>query len=244
MATFPSMKGGALVGNRLVLAGAVLYLLEWVAIALCHIDAPLGADASEAHVASSYSGSAEAWGFAAGWFSIVLLGRLLIMTGLRSVLTESGRGQRLMDLAVVAMAVSVTVEVATYAVTAGAAWYLDNGGSVDVVRGLDAGMFELGKMVFGPAGVSIICAGVAMWASGLFSRVLCGIGVVGGVAMMLSGLAFAAPEFNGLSDTLSNGALLFWIWMLWTGVLCWRATLRQASSPAREPGLTAASGGA
>lgn len=233
-----------LVGNRLVLSGAVLYLLEWVAIAVGHLDAPLGADVSAAHVTSSYSGSAGMWGWAAGWFSIVLLGRVLIMTGLRAALTESGRPQRIMDLAVAAMAVSVAIEVTTYAVVAGGAWYLDNGGSVSVVRGLDAAMFGLGKMVFGTAGVSVLCAVAAMWASGLFSRVLCAIGLVGGVLMAVAELAFGAPKFNGLNDALTSGAFLFWIWMLWAGVVCWRATTRQAASPAGEPGLPPAPGGA
>ena len=230
------------VGNRLVLAGSVLYLLEWVAIAVAHVDAPLGADVSATHVASAYSGSAETWGWAAGWFSIVLLGRVLIMTGLRATLTESGRPQRIMDFAVAVMAVSVAIEITTYAVVAGGAWYLDNGGSVAAVRGMDAAMFGLGKMVFGTAGVSVICAAAAMWASGLFSRVLCTIGLVGGVGMAVSALAFAAPKFNGFNDTLSSGALLFWIWMLWAGVVCWRAAPRKEASATGEPGFTSAAG--
>jgi hypothetical protein len=230
----------ALVGNRLVLAGSVIYLLEWVAIVVAHLDAPLGADVSAAHVASSYAGNADVWGWAAGWFSIVLLGRLLIMTGLRSVLADSGRPQRVMDLAVATMTVSVAVEISTYAVVAGASWYVDHGGSITVVRGLDAATFELDHRVFAAAGASAMCAGAAMWASGLFPRVLSGLGLVGGFGMVLSGLVFNAPKFNGLNDTLSSGAALFWIWMLWTGVLCWRATPGRASSPAHEPGVAAA----
>src|SRR4051812_3045914 len=81
----------SLVGNRLVLAGSVLYLLEWVAIVTASVSVPLGATASAADLAKSYAGNAEALGWAAGWFSVVLLGRILIMTGLRTALAASGR---------------------------------------------------------------------------------------------------------------------------------------------------------
>jgi hypothetical protein len=233
-----------LVGNRLVLVGSVLYLLEWVAIIAAHVDAPLGADVSASDVTSAYSGSTDAWGWAAGWFSVVLLGRVLIMTGLRSALVDSGRPQRIMDFAVVAMAASVILEVATYAGTAGGAWYLDNGGSSDVVRGLDAAMFLLNNMIFGPLGVAVLCAGAAMWISGLFSRVLCGIGLLAGVAATLLGVAFAAPGASSAAEALGFALLLFWIWMLWAGVLCWRATPSRAVSPTSEPEVRPASGGA
>lgn len=226
MTTTTSTERRALVGNRLVLAGAVLYLLEWVAILTTHLDAPLGADVSRAHVTSSYSGSAGSWCFAAGWFSIVLLGRILLMSGLRSALAESGRPQRIMDFAVPVMAVSVALEITTYAVVGGASWYLDHGGSADVVRGLDAASFEVGKMVFGTAGVALACAAAAMWSSGLFSRVLCAVGVVGGILLVLPALFLNAPRFNDVADALTSAAVLLWIWMLWTGTVCWRATAR------------------
>jgi len=211
-----------LVGNRLVLAGSVLYLLEWVAIIAANIDAPLGADVSAGHVTSSYSGSTTSWGWAAGWFSVVLLGRVLLVVGIRSALADSGRPQRIMDFAVVAMAASVILEVATYAVTAGSAWYLDGGGSADVVRGLDAAAFLLNNMIFGPLGVAILCSAGAMWWSGLFPRVLCGIGLVAGVGGVLVGVAASAPAATGTAAALGIAVPLFWIWMLWTGVLCWR----------------------
>jgi hypothetical protein len=62
-----------------------------------------------------------------------------------------------------------------------------------------------------------------MWRSGLFPRVLPGLGAVAGVLSALVALAFAAPRFAGMSQALSSAALLFWIWIIWTGVVLWRA---------------------
>jgi hypothetical protein len=220
---------GLLVGNRMVLAGAVLYLLEWVAIVAAAIPVPLGATASGADVLAAYSGHQEALGWAAGWFSVVLLGRILIVTGLRTALADSGRREPLMDFAVAAMAVSVTLEIATYAMTAGASWYAGHGGSLGQVRGLDSAAFYVNNMIWGPCGVAVVCCGVAMWRSALFPRVLNALALVGGAALILAGVAFQSPRFTALSDGLTSGAVLFWVWMLWTGVLLWRATRRVAT---------------
>ena len=56
-----------LVGNRLVLVGAVLYLLEWVAIIAAGIGAPVGAAASTQDLLTAYVGHAQALGWPAGW---------------------------------------------------------------------------------------------------------------------------------------------------------------------------------
>src|SRR4051794_31335435 len=122
MTTLTDTERPVLVGNRLVLAGSVLYLLEWVAIVAASVDAPVGAATGGHDLASTYAGHAQALGWAAGWFSVVLLGRILIMTGLRAALVASGRPSPLMDLAVAAMVVSVALEIATYAIVAGTAW--------------------------------------------------------------------------------------------------------------------------
>lgn len=218
-----------LVGNRMVLAGAVLYLLEWVAIDTARVSVPVGAGASAAKVLDAYVGHASAFAWAAGWFSVVLLGRVLITTGLRSALAASGRPQPLMDLAVVAMAVSVTLEIAVYALTAGASWTLANGGAGGTVRGLDAAAFMLNQMLFGPLGVAVLCSGWAMWRSGLFARVLCLIGIVSGAGGVVLGVAFASPSYAGVAQALNFSVALFWVWMLWTGVVLWRRTSRSAA---------------
>ncbi|MGH3508883.1 MAG: hypothetical protein ACRDPI_01470, partial [Nocardioidaceae bacterium] len=169
-----------LIGNRLVLAGAVLYLLEWVAIIAASVGVPVGAGVSVHDLTSAYSGHADAIGWAAGWFSVVELGRVLLMVGLRDALARSGKAHPMMDVAVVAMAVSVTVEIVVYAVSAGAAWSLERGGSVAVTRALDAVAFQTNLMIYGPMGFSVLCAGLAMWRSGLFGRALSALAMVGG----------------------------------------------------------------
>ena len=213
---------GTLAGNRWVLTGAVLYLLEWVAILTTKMGVPVGAGTSAGKILHAYAGHTEAFAWAAGWFSVVLLGRVLIVTGLRTALVDSGRPHPLMDLAVVAMAASVVVEVATYAVTAGAAWTLDHGGSDATVRGLDAAAFMLNQMVYGPLGVAVLCSAWAMWRSTLFPRALCVVGLLAGGGGTLLGLAFSAPGMSGAAGPLSAAVPLFWIWMLWTGVVLWR----------------------
>lgn len=219
----PMQDRAPLVGNRLVLGGAILYLLEWVAILAAHLDAPLGADTSTSHVASAYGTHPQLWGWAAGWFSVVLLGRILIMTGLRGALSDSGRSHPLMEIAVAAMAVGVVLEIATYALVSGASWALVHGAQVGTVRALDAAAFQLNQMLFGPTGVAVLCAGIAMWHSGLFPRVLSGLGVVAGVLIAVVGLALVAPKYADLADALTSAVVLFWVWMLWTGVFVWRA---------------------
>ncbi|HEU4568348.1 MAG TPA: hypothetical protein VFR99_09965 [Marmoricola sp.] len=219
----------ALVGNRLVLAGAVGYLLEWVAIIVAGVGVPLGAAASGHDVAAAYAGHADSLGWAAGWFSVVLLGRVVLVAGLRSALAASGRPHPLMDVAVAAMAVSVALEIAVYTVAAGAAWSLAHGGSLATVRTLDAVSFQANQALYGPIGVSVLCAAVAMWRSQLFPRVLAGLGVVAGAVLSVLGLAVVAPRFAGLADTFSAAALLMWVWMLWSGVVCWRSGARAES---------------
>ena len=107
------------------------------------------------------------------------------------------------------------------------------------VRTLDSAAYMLNYMIYGPLGVSLLCAGAAMWLSGLFGKVLAGVALVPGLLATLLGLAFAAPKFEDVAAALLFAPLLFWIWMLWAGVVCWRATPSRSSSPAGEPGLRA-----
>jgi hypothetical protein len=219
------------VGNRLVLTGALLYLLEWVAIITARLDAPLGAGAPAQSVVAAYSGHAEWFAWAAGWFSVVLLGRILIMAGLRTALADSGRPQPVMDLAVAAMTVSVAIEIAAYAVVAGGAWSFAHGGTSELVRGLDAVAFVLNQMVFGPLGVSLVCAGVAMWKSQLLGRALPSLGLVAGALLSAVGLALTAPRYAAAAQGFTAAVALFWIWMLWLGVVLWR---RRSAVPTND----------
>lgn len=220
-----------LVGNRLVLIGALLYLLEWVAIIAAKVDPPLGADASTRDLVAAYDG-VQSLAWAAGWFSVVLLGRVLIMVGLRTALDRSGRDHPLMGLAVAAMLASVVVEIATYAIVSGAAWAHAHGSDMSTLRGLDATAFQLNQMIFGPLGVAVLCAGIAMWTARLFPRVLSGLALVSGVLLILAGAAATAPKLSDVMNVLTFGVLAFWVWMLWLGVLLWRS--RRGRSPAGD----------
>ncbi len=219
-----------LAGNRMVLVGSVLYLLEWVAIIGAGMQVPVGAEGSASDLTAAYEGHTTALAWAAGWFSVVLLGRVLLVVGLRAALADSGRPHRLMDFAVAAMLVGVVVEIAVYALTAGVAWSLENGGSAAAAQALDAGAFELNAMLFGPSGVAVACSAYAMGVSGLFPKALSGVGLAAGAALVLVGLAFTAPSLMSVSDWLTLAVLGVWVWMLLAGVLCWRAAPVRAHS--------------
>lgn len=224
-----------LVGNRIMLTGAVLYLLEWVAIiwaGALGVQSVATVGASEADILASYQGNADAVAVMAGWFSVVLLGRILLMVGLKASLVASGRPHPLMGFAVVAMSVSVVVEIAAYALAAAAAQLGAAHTEGMVAVEWAAGM--LNRMLMGGLGVSVLCAAWAMWRSGLFPRVLSILGLIAGVGVTL-GAMFVAPSFAAVYDILGSAAFLFWIWMLWAGVLLWIRTPKRAAVVAEEP---------
>ena len=119
-------RSDRLVGNRLALAGTVLYFLEWVAIAFLPevVDGSLFGAEPEVVVAA-YRGHSGVIGFAAGWFGVVLLGRVLFAVALRKAFRDSGRDSLLVDFAVGAMIVSVTLEIASFGPAAAAGWLAD-----------------------------------------------------------------------------------------------------------------------
>jgi hypothetical protein len=206
----------------LVLAGAVLYLLEWVAIIAAHLGLPVGPTGTPGGIADAYTGHVNAFGWAAGWFSVVLLGRVLLVVGLRAALGDHPRVRPLMDLSVIAMAVSVVLEVATYAVTAGAAFALANHGTAATTAALDSVSWNLNMMVFGPLGVSVLVSALAMWRSAEFGRVLCAAGGLAGAVLAVQALLFSGPDQSSTAEGLQAAVGLFWIWMIWTGVVVWR----------------------
>jgi hypothetical protein len=115
-----------LIGNRLALAGAILYLLEWAAIAfLAELPTDrLGENAGA--ITEAYSGEARTTALAAGWFSAVLLGRILFVAAVRKAFRDSGRESALLDFALGAMAVSVAIEIVSFSLAPAAAWLAEN----------------------------------------------------------------------------------------------------------------------
>lgn len=217
----------------MVLFGAVLYLLEWVAIITAHLGVPVGPAGTTAGITDAYSGHVNAFGWAAGWFSVVLLGRMLLVVGLRAALRNRPGIRPLMDLAVVAMAVSVALEIMTYAVAAGAAAALSRGGSAQTTAALDSVSWDLNLMVYGPLGVSVLVSALAMWQSAHFNRLLCVLGGLGGATLVLQALLFSGPDQSSVAQGLQGGVALFWTWMIWTAVVVWRRRTPTRSDEAR-----------
>ena len=211
-----------LVGNGWVLAGAVLYLMELPGIIWAGMSGvDFVPDASPSEVMTIYMGNENVARGLAGWFAVVLLGRILLFIGLRRALADSGRSHLLLDFAVAAAAVSVTLEIASYGLAATASAPANAGNeALAVLVNQSAG--GLGNMVGGGLGVAIVCATYVMWRSRLFSRPLILIGAISGIAIVVGQLSIA-PSLQPLADILSYAPFLFWIWALWAGVLCLRA---------------------
>jgi len=110
-------QGQALIGNRLALAGAIIYLLEWVGIIGFNTgNVPAAQGAKAADVVAQYTQHGTGVELLAGWLSLVLLGRILFVAGIRDGLRKSGAETLLADFAFGAMAVSVIIEIGAFAV--------------------------------------------------------------------------------------------------------------------------------
>jgi hypothetical protein len=214
-----------LVGNRWVLVGGVVYLLEWVAI-IGASAAGLGSVVTRGvdadGVLEAYVGHADAASSMAGWFAVVLLGRVLVFVGLRRALADSGRSHVLLDVAVVSAAVSVTLEIASYGLAAAAADRAAAGDRAGTVL-LDTAGTGLNLMIGGGLGVAIVAATYVMTRSGLFPTGLNALGWLSGVAIIGAQLS-VAPSLETVFAVLYVFPLVFWVWMLWAGVLLWRRT--------------------
>lgn len=214
-----------LAGNRLVIAGVILYFLEWVAIVGAGgIDVLFSPGTNPAKVLHAYIGHSTAFGWAAGWFSVVLLGRSLFAVALRHALVRSGHQDPRADFGVLAVTAGVVFEVGTYALVMAAAIMADQGRSADVVTAFDTSAFSLETMLWGTTGMGTLALSWAMLRSGLFSRVLTGIGLIGGALLVVDGLGFNAPRFSTIQGALQVGVAAMWTWMIWTGIVTWRAS--------------------
>jgi hypothetical protein len=230
-----------LIGNRLALAGAVLYLLEWVAILAASPPGPFGLGTAPGEVVRSYADHADAAAVSAGWFAVVLLGRVLYVAGVKASLRGRPRELPLLDWALGAMAVSVVLEVVAYTVVAAAARLAAEGGSRPTIVALDDGAYWLNLMIWGPIGVSVLATSLAMLRSRLFAPWLCTLGLVAGVAGVaacLAASATSATSESGLFGALSSlAALPAWVWMVATGVVLFRRAARDASGRRTTAGV-------
>jgi hypothetical protein len=221
------------IGTRLALVGAVVYLLEWVAIVAASPPGPFGPGTASADIVGAYAGHDGPAALSAAWFAVCLVGRVIYMAGLKASLRARPRELPLMDVAVAAMAISVALEVASYATVAGAARVAADGGDGGLVVALDEVAFWLNLMIFGSIGVSLIAAGTAMLRSRLFPQWLGWIGLTAGVAAAVGcvlAAATAGESAQGVADAVTSvAAVAMWVWMLVTGVLLWRETAQPPS---------------
>jgi hypothetical protein len=239
-------SGMELKGNRLVLAGAVLYFMEWVVIPIAPSLPTDKLGRGPAAIAAAYVGHPGRTALLAGWLSFVLLGRILFCVGLRNALRDSGRALALADWAVAVMTVSVTIEVIDYAIVASAAWLAHARGSAGAIVALDTAGSVVFHMVIAPIGISVFACSAAMFASGLFRRWLCVLGLAIGQLLVVAGVLGAAAA--GSAGLLHNvgGALegppvaIWWLWMIATAAVLFRAAPPRRVTSARAVARAAA----
>ena len=70
-----------------------------------------------------------------------------------------------------------------------------------------------------------------MLRSRLFSLPLAAAGLVAGVAILAAQLT-VAPSLESVFNVLFVFVLLFWVWMIWAGVVGWRRTLATSRTAA------------
>jgi hypothetical protein len=222
-----------LVGNRLALAGAILYLLEWVGILAFNIgNVPADRGLKTADIVAQYTQHGPGIALLAGWLSVVLLGRILFVAGVRDGLRRSGSETLVADFALAAMAVSVVLEIATYAVTSGGVQAAAVGADSATIVGIDAVANKLNLSILAPLGISVLVISAAMLRSRLFPRLLCWLGLAAGAVIVVNGvIAGMAVDAGGVlyqaSQLLQTSVAAFWLWMLITGVVLFRAAGRR-----------------
>ncbi len=230
--------GRRLAGNRVALVGTLLYFLEWVGIALLPGTLPtdrLGRNA--AATIADYAHHPGTVAFVAGWFSVVLLGRIVFVAGVRRALNASGHAHALADIALVVMAVSVTIEVLAYGLVAAGVWLQHARASATSVIALDAAGSITDMLIFGPIGVSVVTAALAMLMSRLFPSWLSWLGLLSGLVLAAGGVVASSAEgSSGTWHTIGNvltglPVLAAWVWMIVTSVIIWRATPRAEAAP-------------
>jgi hypothetical protein len=225
----------AIVGNRAVLAGAVLYLLEWVAIIPGGDSGPADAGASRADVLELYQDHPKAVLLITTWCAAVLLGRVLIVTGLRTALRSVGAATPLTDLAVAAMTLSVAMELLSLVAVGTAQVLAVRGGQDDLVVALDTAAGLAFLAILPPLGAAVGTSAWSMLRSRAFATWIPAIGLASGVLLVLGGVVGGPGylESGALRDLGGIGMIgipLFWVWMLATGVVLWRRTPRDAAA--------------
>ena len=225
------MTRPAVQGNRWVLIGAVLYLLEWVAIIPAGDSGPADPGSSREEVLALYQDHPKAVLFITTGCSLVLLGRVLLVAGIRQSLRSTGSAGPLTDLAVAAMAVSVVLELVSLVCVGTAQAFAQQTGQESTVVVFDTAAALAWLCVFGPLGLAVGCAAWAMLSSRAFPTWIPAVGIASGVLLVVGGVVSGPGylESGALRDVAGvgmGGVPLFWVWMLATGIYLWRRSVR------------------
>jgi hypothetical protein len=212
-----------IVGNKWVLAGAIIYLLEWVAIVPAGNSGPADPGSSNSAVLKLYQDHPKTVLFLATWCSLVLVGRVLMISGIRSAVRSTGADTPLLDTAVVAMGITVALELVTVGAVAAGQALAVRGGQDSTIVALDTVAGLTNACLMAPLGVSVGLAAWAMLRTRAFPTWISVVGLAGATLLVVGGVmsgpgyldAGAARSIGGLANL---GVPLFWIWMLATGI--------------------------
>ena len=229
---------GRIVGNRLALAGTVLYFLEWVGIALAPSLPTTHYGANPAATLAAYADRAGATAFLAGWLALVLPGRILFTVGLRASLREIPRSLPFALWSVGAMTASVALEVACYSLVAGTSRAAEHRADAGAVAGMDSAAAMMFVVVIITIGLAMLAGGIAMLLSRGFPGWLSWLGVVGGAIVAGTGPVVAAGagadgRLADVGEALQATTLAFWVWMIATSVILFRRA-RGTDRPAAD----------
>jgi uncharacterized protein DUF4386 len=228
-----------LIGNRLALVGAIVYLLEFAIIIPTGADAPAPGKTATA-IVSHYEARGAGLQVLAVGLSVVLLGRIAFTIGVRSALRNIHDGWSLTDLAVGSMLVSVLLEVASWGLFAGAGRLALTSADPAAIVALDSAGYGVSLGSTPALFVSVTLAALAMVRSGLFPRWLGWLGLVTGIvtvpASMIAGASETAPVW--IRQVIGPVTFLsFVVWMVATGViLVRRKPLAGAAETMSTPG--------
>lgn len=219
-------------GNWLALAGAILYVLEFAVIVPLGVAFP--ADPGSDLVAW-YAGRETAYAVTAALLSVLLLGRVAVIAGIRGGLPTSGSLGPLGDLALATMTISVVVELIALWLGAAAAHLADAGVGSEGIAAVDAASGWLTVAVFVTMGVAVGLASLAMLLSGAFRAWLGWLGAISGLALAASAIAAVAVgetpwQIGGVASIGQFGWLGMLIWMFAAGVILFRR-LRRSAAP-------------
>jgi hypothetical protein len=192
---------------------------------------------SPSEIVAAYEGEARAVSLALGWFGLVLIGRVLFVIAVRKAVRDSAghTDTPILDWAVAAMAVSVAIEIASLSFMSAAAWVADNDGGTDAIVALDAAGSIMFVAALGPIAISVLATGLAMH-RGLFPRWLAWLGTAAGLLLVVATLLIAAAlgddgDFGEWGEQpFPIGALLWWLWIVATSVVLWRARPRATAA--------------